>query len=127
MYFKVPVAGGASNNTVLTLRGDKSTMLSGAYVGSTSTRSGPGACDVVTETTKVTTTGVNDALTLADGVDGQIKRIVHDVDGGSFILTPTTKTGWSTFTSTVVGESISLVFVTTRGWMVVGNRLGVIA
>ena len=101
--------------------------LGGVYVGSTDTRSGPGAVSVTKETTKVTTTGVSDALTLADGVDGQIKRIVHDVDGGSFVLTPATKTGWSTFTSTAVGESVSLVFVTTRGWMVVGSYLGAIA
>jgi len=101
--------------------------LGGAYIGSTSTRSGPGACDVTTETTKVTSTGVLDALTIADGANGQIKRIVHDVDGGSFVLTPTTKTGFTTFTSTAAGETVTLIFVTTRGWMVVSNFGGVIA
>lgn len=97
------------------------------YIGSTQALSGAGAADVITETTKITTTGVADAITLADGVDGQTKTILHDVDGGSFVLTPTTATGWSTFTSTVAGESITLKFVTTRGWIVIGSYLGVIA
>ena len=100
---------------------------SGVYKASTQALSGPGAANITTETTKITTTGVLDAISLADGVDGQIKRVIHDVDGGSFVLTPTTKTGWTTFTSTAVGESISLQFVTTRGWMVIGSFGGVIA
>lgn len=97
------------------------------YTGSTQALSGAGAANVTTETTKVTTTGLLEAITLADGVEGQTKTILHDVDGGSFVLTPTTKTGWTTFTSTVVGESITLRFVTTRGWIVIGSYLGVIA
>lgn len=101
--------------------------FSGAFTTTSATRSGPGAVPITTSLCKVTTTGAADALTLADGVDGQRITIVHDVDGGSFVLTPTTKTGWSTFTSTVVGETISLVFVTTRGWMVTGSYLGAIA
>ncbi len=35
------------------------------------------------------------ALTLADGVAGELKVIVHTVDGGSAVLTPTTKIGFS--------------------------------
>lgn len=97
------------------------------YVGSTQALSGPGAANVTTETTKITSTGVLDAISLADGVNGQTKTILHDVDGGSFVLTPTTKTGWTTFTSTAAGESITLRFVTTRGWIVIGSYLGVIA
>jgi hypothetical protein len=73
---------------------------------------------VTTLTTKLTTTGVADALTLANGVDGQIKIIVHDVDGGSGALVPTTKTGFTTITFTNVGESCTLIYVTTRGWMI---------
>jgi hypothetical protein len=56
-----------------------------------------------------------------------VKTIIHDVDGGSFVLTPTTRNGWSSFTSTAAGESITLMFVTTRGWTVIANYLGVIA
>lgn len=105
----------------------RATILAAAYVGSVQALSGPGAANVTTQTTAITTTGVADAITLADGVNGQTKTILHDVDGGSFILTPTTKTGWSTYTSTNAGESITLRFVTTRGWIVIGSYLGTIA
>ncbi len=117
----------ANNTVALTLDSSQNATFAGAYIGSTDTRSGPGAVSVTKETTKVTTTGTLDALTLANGTDGQTKIVVHDVDGGSFVLTPTTKTGWSSFTSTVVGETITLKYVTTRGWMVIGNYLGTIA
>ena len=95
--------------------------------GSVQSLTGAGAVNVTTAITEVTTTGALQALTLANGVAGQEKTIIHGVDGGSFVLTPTTKTGWTTFTSTVVGESISLVYLTTRGWIVKGSYLGVIA
>lgn len=92
--------------------------VSGGGVLSTTTRSGPGAISVVKGTTKVTTTGVADALTLADGTDGQIVTVIHDVDGGSAVLTPTTKTGFTAVTFTNAGESVTLQFVTTRGWII---------
>ena len=100
---------------------------SGVRIDSVQSLSGAGAVNVTTAITEVTTTGAAQALSLADGVAGQEKTIIHGVDGGSFVLTPTTKTGWSTFTSTAAGESITLVFLTTRGWIVKGSYLGVIA
>lgn len=81
--------------------------------------SGAGAVNVTTLCTKLTTTGASQALTLADGTNGQLKVIIHDVDGGSAVLTPTTKTGFTTITFTAVGESATLMFVTTRGWIIV--------
>ena len=39
------------------------------------------------------------------------------VDGGSAVLTPTTKIGFSTITFTNVGESASLVY-TSAGWAI---------
>ena len=108
--------------------GNAGNITFGGYLaGSVQSLSGAGAVNVTTAITEVTTTGVGNALTLANGVAGQEKTIIHGVDGGSFVLTPTTKTGWTTFTSTVVGESISLVYLTTRGWIVKGSYLGVIA
>lgn len=92
--------------------------LSGALVASTSTRSGPGVLSVTTVTSKLTTTGVGDAITLANGTDGQIKTVLHDVDGGSAVLTPATKTGFTTITFTAVGETATLQYATTRGWFI---------
>jgi len=67
----------------------------------------------------LTTTGASQALTLANGSVGQFKYIVHTVDGGSAVLTPTTKIGFSTITFTAVGNSVSLVYTST-GWACVG-------
>ena len=79
--------------------------------------SGAGAVGLTTTLTSLTTTGAAQALTLADGTVGQTKVIVHVVDGGSAVLTPTTKIGFSTITFTGVGESASLVY-TSAGWAI---------
>ncbi len=105
-----------STGTFLTSTG--LSTVGGGLVGSTQALSGAGAVNVTSMITKLTTTGGAQALSLADGTNGQIKIIVHDVDGGSAVLTPTTKTGFSTITFTNVGESATLVFVTTRGWII---------
>ena len=83
--------------------------------------SGAGAVDVTNTMTSLTTTGASQALTLADGTAGQMKIITHTVDGGSAILTPTTKIGFSTITFTAVGDSVTLVY-TAAGWAVVGSK-----
>jgi hypothetical protein len=88
--------------------------------GSVQILSGAGAVDVVTTMTRLTTTGAN-ALTLADGANGQMKEIVMVVDGGDGTLTPTTKTGYSTITFNDVGDAVQLRFFTTYGWMIVSN------
>lgn len=93
--------------------------LPGIMVESVDAFAGAGAIPVTTGVTKLTTTGAGQAITLADGVEGQIKRIMHVVDGGSAVLTPATKTGFTTITFTNVGESATLQFFTTRGWMAV--------
>jgi len=88
---------------------------------STQSLSGAGAVDVVNTFTSLTTTGAAQALTLANGSVGEIKVIVHTVDGGSAVLTPTTKIGFSTITFTAVGESVMLIY-TSAGWAVVGSN-----
>lgn len=98
-----------------------SVTTTGAFVGSTQALSGAGAVNLTTLTTKVTSTGAN-ALTLADGADGQIKFIVMVVDGGDATLTPTTKTGFSTIVFNDIGDGVTLVFTTTTGWICVGNN-----
>lgn len=80
--------------------------------------SGAGAVDITNALTQLTTTGSAQALTLANGTAGEIKVIVHVVDGGSAVLTPTTKIGFSTITFTGVGESATLVY-TDAGWAIV--------
>lgn len=87
-------------------------------VGGVQALSGAGAVDVTNLFTSLTSTGSAQALTLANGAAGQMKTIVHTVDGGSAVLTPTTKIGFSTITFTGVGESATLVY-TAAGWAIV--------
>lgn len=89
-----------------------------AVVLNTQSLSGAGAVNVTSAFTALTTTGSAQALTLADGTAGEIKIITHVVDGGSAVLTPTTKIGFSTITFTNVGESAMLVY-TAAGWAIV--------
>jgi hypothetical protein len=84
----------------------------------TQSLSGVGAVDIVNAFTSLTTTGAAQALTLANGSVGEVKIIVHTVDGGSAVLTPTTKIGFSTITFTGVGESAMLIY-TSAGWSIV--------
>jgi hypothetical protein len=110
------VAGAIITNSNLTVAGIRTV--------STDTITGAGAVSVTKDTTKITTNGVGNAMTLADGVDGQVKCIILDVlgaGGQTAILTPTTKTGYTTVTFTAAGQSVCLEFVTTRGWIVRGS------
>ena len=87
----------------------------------TQSLSGAGAVDITNAYTNLTTTGASQALTLADGTLGEIKVIAHAVDGGSAVLTPTTKIGFSTITFTAVGDTATLVY-TSAGWAIIGSR-----
>lgn len=113
----------ATNGTLLgTLAVAGASTLGGAVIRTPDAQTATtAAVSVTTSTTALTTTAGSQAITLANGTNGQIKTIVHDVDGGSAILTPATKTGFSTVTFTSVGETVTLQYFTTRGWMVVGS------
>lgn len=94
--------------------------VTGRVIGTVAALSGAGAVPVTAGTVRLTTTGAN-ALTLADGVNGQLLTIVMVVDGGDGTLTPATKTGFATVTFNDVGDAVTLQFFTTLGWMIVAN------
>ena len=97
------------------------THFSGPLViGSTQALSGAGAIDIVSYISEVTTTGA-DALTLADGEEGQHKVIVMVADGGDGTLTPSNLAGGTTITFNDVGDSASLLF-TNGSWHVIGQN-----
>lgn len=80
-------------------------MAAGKIIGTGTPQalSGAGAVNVTTFATLFTSTGGGQALTLANGTQaGQIKFVVHVVDGGSGVITPTTATGFTTLTLTAV-------------------------
>ncbi len=63
--------------------------------------------------------------TLANGTPGQILTIfITSVDsGGTFTLTPATKTGFTTLTFNAALDSATLLFVdNTIGWIVIANN-----
>ncbi len=101
--------------------GNTTGVHTGYQVATQQALSGAGAVNVTTDTTLVTSTGAN-ALTLANGTAGQIKRIIMVVDGGDATLTPTTKTGYTTIVFNDIADAVTLEYVTTLGWMVLSNN-----
>ena len=81
------------------------------------TISGPGAIDLDTTITEITTTGA-DAFTLANGATGQIKIIVMTVDGGDATITPTTFANGTSITMDDANDSITMVYGA-NGWVVI--------
>jgi hypothetical protein len=87
------------------------------------------AISVAASSSAVTSTAPAQACTLADGTNGQIKTIAHVASsgGGTFVVTPATKTGYTTITFTAVGETATLQFFTTVGWLILSIRGAVAA
>ena len=74
----------------------------------------------------VSTPGTATTPAPVDGVAGQMVTLVMDVDGGGVsIITPATLSGGASVTFTDVGDSVSLVFTATRGWVITGMASGV--
>ena len=95
-------------------------------VGDVQQISGPGAISLDTLITEITTTGTDDAYSLADGILGQIKIIAMVGDGGDAILTPTTLVTGTNVTFGDVNDNITLLF-TSNGWLNTANQGAIIA
>ena len=102
-------------------------IFRGAFLFDASTLSGAGAIPITRPTCYFTSTGGAQALTLANGGDGQVLTILHVVDGGSGVLTPTTPAGFSNITFNAVGDSVTLQYKASIGWFIIGSRGVVIA
>ena len=96
-----------------------------AVVGTVQQLSGPGAIDVTSLITEITTTGA-DAYTFANGTLGQLKIILMAVNGGVGTVTPTSISGGTTLTFDAVSESITMVY-TSIGWIRTAGAAGVLA
>jgi len=91
--------------------------------------SGPGAVNITALATAFTSTATGNALTLADGVAGQIKTIVYVAEaagGDTGVLTPTNLGSATTITFNAVGDSVTLQFIG-ADWWVIGFRGAVVA
>jgi hypothetical protein len=83
--------------------------------------SGPGAVDIVNNTTAFSSTAAGNALTLADGVVGQLKTIVYVAEtagGDTGVLTPANFGNGTTITFNNLGEAVTLQFLGTDWWVV---------
>lgn len=91
--------------------GTNSTFVSFAPIAAQQALSGAGTINISSLYTAFTSTGAGNALSLANAtVKGHTKIIMHVVDGGSGILTPTSLSGGTTITFTTVGEIAELTW-----------------
>ena len=91
--------------------------------------SGPGAVNITSLSTAFTSTATGNALTLADGAQGQLKTIIYVAEaagGDTGVLTPANLGSATTITFNAVGDSVTLQFAGTD-WWVVGFRGAVVA
>ena len=91
--------------------------------------SGPGAVNITSLATAFTSTAAGNALTLADGAQGQLKTVIYVAEaagGDTGVLTPANLGSATTITFNAVGDSVTLQFDGTD-WWVVGFRGAVVA
>jgi hypothetical protein len=127
MTFPATSATIARTDAAQTFTGNQT--FNGAIIGADQALSGPGAVNITTLTTAFTSTGAGDALTLADGVAGQLKTIVYVAEaagGDTGVLTPTNLGSATTITFNAVGDSVTLQFIG-ADWWVIGFRGAVVA
>mgnify|MGYP000921106513 CR=1 FL=1 len=73
----------------------------------------------------VTTGGTATTPALANGTAGQLVTFVLDVDGGgNSVITPATKSGFTAATLTDVGDSATMIYTATRGWVTIAAQSG---
>ncbi len=79
------------------------------------------AADGTSAVNKLETTGAV-ATTLADGtVQGQIKIIVHDTDGGSSEMTPVDPVGFVDIDFATVGDTVMCIWLNTS-WFLLSSH-----
>jgi hypothetical protein len=129
-----PTSGTLSNCTGLPL----TTGVTGALAvasggtgasGTVQALSGAGAVNITSLATAFTSTAAGNALTLADGAQGQIKTVVYVAEaagGDTGVLTPANLGSGTTVTFNAIGDAATLQFIGTD-WWVVGFRGAVVA
>lgn len=119
MTFPTTAATIARTDAAQTFTGNQT--FSNAIIGTVQALSGPGAVNLTTLTTAFTSTATGNALTLADGVAGQLKMIVYVAEAAGAdtgILTPANLGGFTTITFTNVGDSCLLQFIGSDWWAI---------
>lgn len=91
-----------------------------ALGGTPQTLSSAGAISIVTNVTKITSPDANGTLTIADGVDGQIKTIIMVSNAGNHTLSITSNIGHSSVAFNSAGDTATLMFQGTS-WYFIGG------
>lgn len=116
IYAEAPVASTNVTFTNQALAADfvGSTRTSGKIIqDGTTTSSGAGAVGITGSIHEITTTGTGDALSLANGTEGQRIVIVYVAEGAgtdTAVITPTSMAGGTTVTFSVIGQRADGVF-----------------
>ena len=84
------------------------------------TNTGAVALDINSTINYIVTTGT-DAITLADGLDGQVMILVMITKVGTGTVTPVTLTGGATIAFANVGETAILLFTNSSWAMIAGS------
>lgn len=119
MTFPSTSATVARTDAAQTFTGNQT--FSGPVIEGVQALSGPGAVNITQPVTKFTSTVTGNALTLADGVEGQLKTIVYVAEaagGDTGILTPTNLGAGTTITFNTVGDACILQFLGTEWWAI---------
>lgn len=81
------------------------------------------APNVTTAITAINATSATHSCVLADGADGQIKTILDVSTSGTnaITITPTNLRGYSTITLNAPGETVTLLFKSSK-WYIIGGQ-----
>ena len=79
--------------------------------------------NITTAISTVNATSATGAVTLADGVDGQIKTILNVSTSGTnnVVITPANLRGYTTITLNAQGETVTLLFKVSK-WNIIGGQ-----
>lgn len=95
--------------------------FNGPIIEAVQALSGAGAVNITQPVTKFTSTATGNALTLADGVEGQLKTIVYVAEAAGAdtgVLTPANLGAGTTITFNDVGDACILQFLGTDWWAI---------
>lgn len=115
------IADWVGGHQVFRKRSDRSIVGGIPAISGATTKAGAVLAVPVTHRVVTMTTGGAEALTLANGVPGQLLTITLGTDGGDGTLTPATCTGFATIVFADAKDTATLLYVDdTIGWVLVG-------
>jgi hypothetical protein len=116
----IVAATGDGTNIDLNLnpKGSGGVVVNGNFItAETATATGSVAIPITAPVMEITSSGASDAMTLADGAEGQHLYIIHVSDGGDADITPNAFGQGTSFNLATVGDSVHLLFTAASWWM----------